>query len=455
MKRNFEEYLKKWKSKSARKPLIIRGARQVGKTYVVEQFGKQNYDVFIKVNFEEKPELKDFFQTNDVNQIKQNLEIYFEQKIVPNKTLLFLDEIQACPQAIITLRYFYEKNPELHVIAAGSLLDHTLNNLKYSMPVGRIELGYMYPLDFYEFLDALGKNSLVEFLKNYDLKENIPPAIHNKLLEQVRLYYLAGGMPEAVKVFINENSFAEVENVHESIIKTLEYDFGKYGTRKDQENLVKTLRYLPKSIGKKFKYRNVAEDERTENIKRAVNLLRMSRIVHFVYNTTASKVPLESGVKEKVFKPIFMDIGLANHILKLRLLNVKNLITENEGDLAEQFVGQQFLTMFPKFIDAQLYYWQREKRNAESEIDFVSENENRIIPIEVKAGKTGSLKSLHIYIAEKKLNQAVRFNIDFPSKAEISHTVKIGATTKDVKYQLLSLPLYLVREYGRLIGEKN
>ncbi len=453
MKRNFEKYLNKWKKKSNRKPLIIRGARQVGKTYTVEQFAKQNYDVFIKINFEEKPELKEFFQTNDIIQIKQNLEIYFGQKIIPNRTLLFLDEIQACPQAITTLRYFYEKSPELHVIAAGSLLDHILNNLKYSMPVGRVEFGYMYPLDFYEFLNAIGKSSLVEFLINYNLNEKISPAIHKKFLEQLRLYYLVGGMPEAIKVFINENSFADVENVHESIIKTLEYDFGKYGTRKDQDNLVKTLRYLPKSIGKKFKYSNVTDNERTEYIKRAINLLRMSRIVHFVYNTTNSKVPLESGVKEKMFKPIFMDIGLANHILKLRLINVKNLIMENEGDLAEQFIGQQLLTMFPEFIDSQLYYWQREKRNAESEIDFITEHDNIIIPVEVKAGKTGSLKSLHIYIAEKHFERAVRFNIDFPSLVGINHAVKVGVSTKTAKYRLLSLPLYLVKEYRRLISE--
>ncbi len=227
MKRNFEKYLNKWKNKSNRKPLIIRGARQVGKTYTVERFAIQNYEVFIKINFEEKPELKEFFQTNDITQIKQNLEIYFGQKIVPNKTLLFLDEIQVCPEAITTLRYFYEKSPEIHIIAAGSLLDHTLNNLRYSMPVGRVEFGYMYPLDFYEFLDAIGKSSLVEFLINYNLNEKIAPAIHNKLLEQVRLYYLVGGMPETVKVFTNENSFVDVENVHESIIKTLEYDFGR------------------------------------------------------------------------------------------------------------------------------------------------------------------------------------------------------------------------------------
>ncbi len=454
MKRTLEQYLIKWKNKRNRKPLIIRGARQVGKTYTVEQFAKKNYEVFIDVNFEEIPDLKDFFQTNEVNRIKQNLEIYFGKKIVANKTLLFLDEIQICPKAIITLRYFYEKNPDLHIIAAGSLLDHVLNELKYSMPVGRVEFAYMYPLDFYEFLEATGNKLLVDFLKNYNLNNEIPQALHSKLLDFLRQYYFVGGMPEAVKVYKEENSFADVENVHESIIKSLEYDFGKYGTRKGQDVLVKTIRYIPKAVGKKFRYRNVTDAERIENIRIAINLLRMSRIVHFAYNTTASIVPLESGVKENMFKPVFMDIGLANHILKLRLTNVRNLITGNEGDLAEQFVGQQLLTMFPEYIDSQLYYWQREKRNSESEIDFVTEYNSDILPIEVKAGKTGRLKSLHIYVAEKKLNKAIRFNINLPNYGEINHSVNIGASVKSVKYHLLSLPLYLVKEYGRLVDSE-
>jgi len=452
MERNINKYLENWKAKRNRKPLIIRGARQVGKTYTVEQFAKNNYEIFIKINFEETPEFKEFFQTNDVVQIKQNLEIYFGKKIILNKTLLFLDEIQACPEAITTLRYFYEKISKLHIIAAGSLLDHTLNNLKYSMPVGRVEFCYMYPLDFYEFLNALGKNSLVDYLRNFTFEKEIPLPIHHKLLEQLRLYYFIGGMPEAVKVYINENSLPDVEIVHESIIKSLEYDFAKYGTRNEQEVLVRILRYIPKSIGKKFKYSNAADNLRTENVKRAINLLRMSRIVHFVYSTSASKVPLQSSVNEKMFKPIFMDIGLANHILKLRIINLENLITGNEGDLAEQFIGQQLFSMFPQYIDSQLYYWQREKRNSEAEIDYVTERNNTVLPIEVKAGKTGALKSLHIYVAEKKLKTAVRFNLDIPSSGEISHSVKIGKSVKKIHYRLISLPLYLIKEYERITG---
>lgn len=451
MKRNFDKYLKNWKVKSNRKPLIIRGARQVGKTYSIEEFAKNNYEVFLQINFEEKPELKDFFSTNDVIQIKQNLEVYFGKKVLPGETLIFLDEIQACSEAIATLRYFHEKLPELHIIAAGSLLDHTLNNLKYSMPVGRVEFGYMYPLDFYEFLNALSETSLVEYLKDFTLGNEMPSLIHRKLLEYIRLYYFIGGMPEAVKVYAEEKSLLEIETIHESIIKSLEYDFGKYGNRNEQEILVRLLRYIPKSIGKKFKYSNAIPDLRVENVKRSINLLRLSRIVHFVYHTSTSKVPLQTGVNGKSFKPIFMDIGLANHILKLRLSNIENLITGNEGDLAEQFIGQQLLSMYPQYIDAQLYYWNREKRNSEAEIDFVSEVGNTVFPIEVKTGKTGTLKSLHIYAAEKNLTTAIRFNLDIPTSNEIIYSIKLGNVDKKVKYRLISLPLYLVKEYVRMV----
>ena len=201
MKRFFTEYLIDWKNRTHRKPLIVRGARQVGKTYTIEEFGNKYFDEVIIVNFEETPEVKQFFQTNDVEQIVRNLEIYFGKKIPLSKTLLFLDEIQICPEAIITLRYFYEKIPSLHVIAAGSLLDHTLNDLQYSMPVGRVEFAYMYPLCFHEFLNAINEKLLVEFLKNYRIQQKIPQPIHNKLIELVRLYFFIGGMPEAVEIY--------------------------------------------------------------------------------------------------------------------------------------------------------------------------------------------------------------------------------------------------------------
>lgn len=451
MKRFFTEYLIDWKNRSHRKPLIVRGARQVGKTFTIEEFGNENFDKVIKVNFEEAPELKQFFITNNVRQIVQNLETYFGKKILLSGTLLFLDEIQTCPEAIVTLRYFYENIPDLHVIAAGSLLDHALNDLQYSMPVGRVEFAYMYPLCFYEFLDAVGETLLVEFLQNYNITKKIPSPIHNKLIGLVRLYFFIGGMPEAVNVYAETKSLINTERIHESIIKSLEFDFAKYGTRSQQITMTKLLRYIPKVTGQKFKYANFDNSIRSDAIKKALDLLGMSRIVQLVHNTKATRPPLEHGVVEKVFKTLFLDIGLSNHILKLRLTDMENISLYNEGSLAEQFIGQELLCMPPYFTETNVYYWMREKRNSAAEIDYVVQSGNQIIPIEVKAGKSGTLKSLQIFVTEKKLDKAIRFNSDLPSSVQVDTSIKINNTMTNVDFQLVSLPFYLVQEFSRFL----
>ena len=453
MKRNFESYLLDWKNRKNKKPLIIRGARQIGKTYTIDAFAKNNYINVIKLNFEEKSELKDFFKTNDVVDIKQNIESYFSVNLTEENSLLFLDEIQQCPEAIVSLRYFYEKLPGIHVIAAGSLLDHILSEMKFSMPVGRVEFAYMYPMDFYEFIIALGEESLVEYLKNYSIDKPISMPINIKLLNLVRLYYFIGGMPEAVNEYAQTNSLVSVERIHESILKSLEYDFAKYGTKTQQSILITLLKYIPSGIGKKIKYVNIDSSVRSELIKPALKLLEMSRIVHVVKNTKAFCIPLEVGSNKTLVKPLFLDIGLANHILKLRLIDIENLLVANEGSMAEQFIGQQLLSTGPKYLESDLYYWAREMKNAAAELDFVTEVDNHIIPIEVKAGKTGTLKSLHIYMAEKKLQKALRFNTDLPSSALVSAKVKVGKENRDVNYDLVSLPLYMVLESKRLMNE--
>ncbi len=452
MKRFFTDYLNEWKLRKHRKPLIVRGARQVGKTYAIEEFGEENYSQLIKVNFEETPELKQFFITNNVLQIIQNLEVYFGKKILLPDTLLFIDEIQICPEAIVTLRYFYEKLPNLHIIAAGSLLDHALNNLQYSMPVGRVEFAYMYPMCFYEFMMAVDEKQLVDYLRNYKIQQKIAQPIHDKLIELTRLYFFIGGMPEAVKVFSESKSLIDVERVHESIIKSLEFDFAKYGTRTQQITMTKLLKYVPKVSGQKFKYVNFDDSIRSDAIKKAMDLLSMSRVIHLVHNTKAANVPLEHGLVEKTFKTFFLDIGLSNHILKLRLTDMESISLNNEGSLAEQFVGQELLCLPPYFTENNIYYWMREKRNASAEIDFVVQSENQIIPIEVKAGKTGTLKSLQIFVTEKKLKKAIRINADLPSVVEVNTSIKIENGMKKVNFQLTSIPFYLVQQYSHLIN---
>lgn len=446
MKRQITDYLLQWKDSINRKPLIVRGARQVGKTYTIEEFGKDNFDNYVRVNFEETPELRAIFQTNNVAEIIQSIELFTGNNISEGKSLLFLDEIQACPEAITVLRYFYEKKQQLHIISAGSLLDHQLSRLKYAMPVGRVEFAYMYPMSFYEFLSAIDEEQLVKYLENFSLENEISLPVHNKLLGLIRVYYFIGGMPESVKVYRQTQNLSEVEKIHESILKSLEFDFGKYGTRLEQDFLIKILRYIPKGLGRKLKYVNIDPAARSEYIKEGLQLLEKSRIVHLIKSTNVTLPPLEYGVSEKVFKTLFLDIGLANHLLKLRLLDIDQLITANEGCLAEQFTGQQLLTFPPFYVDKQLYYWNRERRNSAAEIDYLVEVNGEVVPIEVKAGKTGTLKSLHLFMAEKGKQIALRVNTGLPSTVLVETTVKVNNKYEKVNYRLLSLPLYLINE---------
>ena len=442
-------FLQDWKQRSTRKPLIIRGSRQVGKTYLVEQFSAE-FDGFISINFEEKPEYCKLFSTNDVNNIVSNISLEFNRKIVPGKTLIFLDEIQMCPAAIPTLRYFYEQMPGLHIIAAGSLLDHVLNKLKLPMPVGRVEFLYMYPMNFHEFLLATGEEMLAEFLGSFKLGTEISEVVHDKLIQLLRKYFFVGGMPEAVKVYVESADLIEVERVHESILSSMEIDFSKYGTNGNFEVLRRVLRYLPVGIGKKLKYAEIDPALKSTVLKQIIEKLELSRIMHRVSATTTNKAPLLQGIKPNIFKPVFFDIGLATHLLKIRLTDLENIMTANEGELAEQFIGQQLLTREPHFIDGELFYWVRESRDSNAEIDYLLEVGNNAYPVEVKAGKTGTLKSLHVFVLEKKIQFAFRFNTDMPNITRVNTTVKMKTGNQDVEYQLISLPLYMVNYLNQI-----
>jgi hypothetical protein len=446
MKRAITDYLIRWKESKNRKPLIVRGARQVGKTYSIEEFGRNHFKEYIKINFEEVPDFMSVFESRDISEIIQTIEVYFSIKISEGDSLLFLDEIQACPAALTALRYFYERKPGLHIIAAGSLLDHILNDLKYAMPVGRVEFAYMFPMSFYEFLSSLGEEKLVRYLESYSLEVKIPLPIHTKAMQFIRLYYFIGGMPESVKIYNETKSLNDVEKVHESILKSLEFDFAKYGNRIQHQLLVKTFRYIPKGVGRKLKYVNIDDSARSSLIKESLLLLEYSRIIHIIKTTNANLPPLEYGINEKLFKPLLLDIGLANHLLGLNLIEIDKLLTTHEGSLAEQFVGQQLLSFTPFFKDKKLFYWSRETRNSEAEIDYLIEINGEIIPLEVKAGKSGTLKSLHVFMSEKEKQLALRINADFPSAVKIDTTVTANKKIKKVNYRLLSLPLYLMND---------
>ena len=355
---------------------VGRGALKL--KYAIEQFGKEHFSNCLKINLEEQKEFCSVFSKNNAKTLITELSLLLNTEIVPGDTLFFIDEIQACPEAIIMLRYFYEQMPKLHVVAAGSLLDHALSELKYSMPVGRIEFLYLYPLNYKEFLTALGEENLLDYLKSYQLDDEYSNLVHLKLLNYLRLYFFIGGMPEAVKEYASEKKLTNIERIQSNILTSLRYDFAKYGTRKQQEYLADVLQYSAKNIGKKVKYVNINKDVRSINLKEAFRKLELSRIVHLVQTSNSNGVPLSNLAKEEVFKPLFFDIGLVNRIGNIQLVDIQELITINEGALAEQFIGQELICLEKDYIDVSLYYWLREKKNANAEIDYLYQYNNKI-----------------------------------------------------------------------------
>lgn len=453
MRRVAENELIAWKDRIGRKPLIVRGARQVGKTYLVDAFGKSHFPSILTVNLEQKEELHPLFTRMEARRIVQELSLFFNQPIVPGQTLLFLDEIQACPKAIACLRYFREEMPDLHVIAAGSLLDFSLREFKHSVPVGRIEYLHLNPMTFQEFLRAIGEDTLACRLDGYHMGEDIGDAVGVKLRDLLRVYFFVGGMPSAVAMYVERHDLLEVQRTLASIATTLQDDFAKYGTRAQQRNMRQVLRYVPRNIGRKVRYVNISRDVRSEELRTAIELLELSRIVTLVRHTSANGIPLGAEASGTHFKPLLVDIGLCSNLSGLSLPDAARLLTVQEGGLAEQFVGQELRSIGPAFEDHPLFYWHREEKNANAEVDYLRAREDSIVPVEVRAGTSGSLKSLQVFLADKKRNFAVRLNMDKPSVGSFTATIGGKGGVRDITYTLLSLPLYLAGQVDRLLHE--
>jgi predicted AAA+ superfamily ATPase len=455
MHREFEKYLDDWKVSSYRKPLVIRGARQVGKTYTVEKFAKENFRNFLKINLEQDRNIINVFESLQPQQIINELTSLYQIPIVDGYTLLFIDEIQVSPKAIMSLRYFYEQRPGLHIISAGSLLDITLNEMPYSMPVGRVDFAFMYPLTFQEFLLALNESGLVKFIKEFQINDTFSIAIHNRILELLRLYFFIGGMPEAVAYYINEKDLAGIEKIHSNLIQSIQFDFARYGTRMQQEQLKNVLHYVANNIGKKVKYSNINANVHSNLLKDALLKLEMSRIVHLVRHTRSASVPLTQLQDIHVFKPFLLDIGMLNYLAGIKLIDMDNLITAFEGSLAEQFVLQELIAASEPFHEQKLHYWIREAKNSNAEIDCLYQIRNNVYPVEIKAGKRGTLKSMHVFLAEKNKDTGIRLNLDIPS---IGMGLKAAVNlpgNKPLTYNLLSLPLYLAGKLAALISDNE
>ena len=442
MERKSLKYLQDWLNSHDRKPLVIRGARQVGKTWLVRRLAELQNKRLVELNFEKKPQLATLFTSNDPHEILLNISANINQTIDSTNSLLFLDEIQAAPTLLAKLRWFLEDLPQLPVIAAGSLLEFTLEEHSFSMPVGRIGFFHLEPLSFEEFLIAKNQNILLEYLFGYDFSREIPVAIHQQFTALFKEYMIVGGMPAAVSSWINERSLQKINQIQHDLLSTYRVDFAKYRGRISIERLDETFMSIPKMLGQKFVFSEVDPSVTASSIKKALSLLEKARVCHAVISSASNGVPLSASVNKKFFKEIFVDIGLCCAALGVNFNQISQLdeiIFINQGGLAEQVSGQLLRTVLPFYIEPALYYWQRTKKGASAEIDYVIEHGGQIVPIEVKAGKTGTLKSLHLFMALKKLPIAIRINSDVPSKFDLSD------------YSLLSIPFYLAEQVHRLI----
>lgn len=412
MERMIYHELKKWKEDPRRKPLLIRGARQVGKTFIIRQLGK-NFPDFIELNFEFQPEIKKAFQQDlDPHRIIRDLALFAGKKITPGHTLLFLDEIQEEPKAISALRYFYEMLPELHVIAAGSLLEFELENI--GLPVGRVASIYMYPLSFMEFLKAQDEVLLIESLVTHDVTGNISETAHDKLLRLLGEYMTVGGMPEAVACFVETSDLNRCFKIRRIILDTYRQDFNKYAKKYQLKYVELLFNSIPTLMGKKFKYSNIPGEHRKRDLMPCLDLLVKANIVCKVTHSSGQGIPLAAAIKEETFKVIFLDIALSQTLLGIdsgSWLLEPQVNFLNKGPLTEAFVGQELLAYSTPDWKSELYYWHREARSSNAEVDYLVQQKNTIIPIEVKSGATGTLKSLRLFMdTHRQSSYGIRFS---------------------------------------------
>ncbi len=448
MKREASDRLDQWFCQTDRKPLVMRGARQTGKTWIVRDLAHRQKRTLIEINFERTPESASYFSAKDPVKILQNLSAELGISISPEESVLFLDEIQAAPEVFSALRWFKEEMPELPVIATGSLLDFVLNDHEFSMPVGRIHYFHLEPMSFLEFVRATGNTPLYEMLKDASFDQVLHKTHHQKCMALYQTYCLCGGMPEAVKTWRDTSSLSECTTVQTDLLTTIRDDFNKYG--QNSSLLQKTLRSVADQIGNKFILSRVDEGHRTPETKKALALLTMARVVSLVHHSAGNGIPLGAEINDKFFKTLFLDTGLvASHLglTRMQPRDIEQVVFSNKGAVAEQFVGQQLRYALATHGDPELFYWQR-TGGRQGELDYLISSGNRIVPVEVKSGTGGSMKSLHQFMSDKKLNTALRFDINNLSRTEL----KVKTTKGDpVQYTLLSSPVYLAERAFELL----
>lgn len=406
MYRKIIQSLEHWKQKPNRKPLIIQGARQVGKTWAMKHFGKQAFPQVAYINFDNNPRMQTLFSGDyDINRLLLGLKIESGVDIQAHNTLIIFDEVQEVPQALSSLKYFYENAPQFYIISAGSLLGVSLHH-QVSFPVGKVDFLSLYPMDFYEFLMALDKQNLVQLLQSKDWA--LITAMKTSYIELLRLYYFVGGMPEVVKTFIETQNMDEVRHIQKNLLLAYEQDFSKHIFDGQTVQKVRSIWHsIPEQLAKenkKFIYANLQKGARSKEYEIALQWLKDSGLVHSVPRIKKPHLPL-SAYQDNAFKLYGLDVGLLSaqsHLDASVLLEGSRIFTEFKGALTEQYVLQQLIAN----QENPVFYWATEKGTAE--VDFVLQQKQAVIPIEVKAEENLKAKSLKVYVEQFNPEHAIR-----------------------------------------------
>ena len=434
MKRLAENKLLHWKTSTRRKPLIIRGARQVGKSWLVENKLACGFDNFVKVDLEKEQTLRRIFEGDlDPQKIISELEIQ-KGRIFPGKTLLFIDEIQQVPRAIMALRYFYEQMPDLHVVAAGSLLEFAFGEI--SVPVGRLQYLNLHPMTFYEYLLAMGKEKMAE--QTILSQNKVSDITCDAILDELEKYFFIGGMPECVSVYRESGSFNEVFDVQSEILQSYRQDFSKYEPKVNVICLDAVLRNASLAVGEQINYAQLCRDFTGVTNRKAFDLLVKACVLHKIPSSNPGGLPLAAHVNRKKFKSCMLDIGLLQRLCEVNVASersIKDLLAMYRGKLAEQFIAQELIAWHGR----DLYYWAREEKSSTAEVDYLSVKDGVIYPIEVKSGAAGKLRSLHLLLKK------------YPN---CSHgwVLQSAPYRELLEQKLIFLPLYATSQLGDCNG---
>jgi predicted AAA+ superfamily ATPase len=416
LNRKIDADLLAWSKAWNRKVLLLRGARQVGKTEAVRQLSK-NFEHYLEINLDLQDEARSVFENAsslDPQPIVEQLALQYNVPIIAGKTLLFIDEIQASIRAISTLRYFYEKMPELHVVAAGSLLEFALEEIP-SFGVGRITSMFMYPFSFEEFMIALGNKMQVDAYRKANPEKPLNELIHNTIVNHLKRFLIVGGMPEAVVTYVTTKDLLQTQTVINSLIVSLKNDFAKYRKRVPLTRLNEVFESVARQAEGKFVYEKAAMQASNAQVKQALQMLVMAGLVIPVTHTAANGIPLGAEKNSKFQRMFLLDTGILQQVLGLDMAQI--FVTDdfkivNRGAIAEIFVGLELLKNSNCYNPNSLYYWQRGKKEGDAQIDFLLQKSETIIPIEVKAGTQGAMQSLRLFMKEKNIERGVRTSLE-------------------------------------------